>query len=68
MDNILEIAILEMCRQKGEKPFLCNEVIQWIYPQDWEKFTKEIQLAAQGLKQKGKIMLSENWEINKVKH
>ncbi|MBD8489269.1 hypothetical protein IFO69_10980 [Echinicola sp. CAU 1574] len=68
MDNILEIAILEMCRQKGEKSFSCDEVIQWMYPQDWEKFTKDIHLAAQGLKQKGKIMLSESWEINEVKN
>ncbi|QDH80340.1 hypothetical protein FKX85_15360 [Echinicola soli] len=63
MHNILEIAILEMGRQKGEQPFSCIEVIQWLYPQDWKHFTKEILHSAQSLEKEGKIILSENDEI-----
>ncbi|WP_186757789.1 hypothetical protein [Echinicola salinicaeni] len=59
MDNILEIAILEMVRQRGTKPFELYEVIKWIFPQDWPHFTSEIESAAQNLKEKGKINLTE---------
>lgn len=63
MDNILEIAILEMGRQRGEEAFNCLEVIQWIYPQDWEHFTEEINESALVLKKKDKIIISENGDI-----
>jgi len=57
MDNILEIAILEMGRQKAGKPFDLLEVIKWIYPQDWKHFEKDLQVAADQLKELGKIKI-----------
>ncbi|WP_137403515.1 hypothetical protein [Echinicola rosea] len=63
MDNILEIAILEMGRQKGDQVFSCEEVVQWLYPQDWRHFTTEILDTAKSLNENGKIILSETGEI-----
>ncbi|AGA79819.1 hypothetical protein [Echinicola vietnamensis] len=63
MDNILEIAILEMGRQKGSQGFSCEEVIQWIYPEDWVHFREEIRQTARALEEEGKISLMENGEI-----
>ncbi|UCS92528.1 hypothetical protein KZP23_17805 [Echinicola marina] len=58
MDNILEIAILEMIRQRGKKPFELYEVIKWIFPEDWQHFTSEIETAAHHLEEMGKINLT----------
>lgn len=65
MNNILEIAILEMARQKGNTPFELYEVIKWIFPQDWQHFTSEIESAAHNLALIGKIGLNYSQDGNK---
>lgn len=51
--NVLRIAILDHCRRKKEKSFAAKEVVQQMFPEDWEMFCKElwvelIQLAKDG--------------------
>ncbi|WP_215225683.1 hypothetical protein [Echinicola shivajiensis] len=65
MNNILEIAILEMARQRGNTPFELYEVIKWIFPQDWQHFTSEIELAAHNLALIGKIDLTNSQDNDK---
>ncbi|AWW32973.1 hypothetical protein DN752_24200 [Echinicola strongylocentroti] len=67
MDTILEIAILEMGRQKGDMPFTCEDVVRWIYPQDWRHFKKDVQFTADHLEEKGRITLSGQGEIRIIK-
>lgn len=40
--NVLRTGILDFCRRKKRKPFSPKEVIQLIFPQDWELFLPEI--------------------------
>jgi hypothetical protein len=58
--SVLETAILEMGRIKGENSFLPSEVAQWIYPQDWRYFMPELLDAMMALYKKGKIMVTLN--------
>lgn len=58
--SVLETAILEMGRIKGENSFLPSEVVQWIYPQDWSYFMPELLDSMMALYKKGKIMVTQN--------
>lgn len=57
--DILEIAILEMCRLKAGKSFTPAEVVKWIYPQHWHYFLSEVNDAMMQLYKSGKIIVME---------
>ncbi|ERM81591.1 hypothetical protein P872_20100 [Rhodonellum psychrophilum GCM71 = DSM 17998] len=57
--SILETAILEMGRLKGEKSFSPSEVIQWIFPQSWEHFIPEVMDEMMRLLEEGRVSLSQ---------
>lgn len=57
--DILEIAILEMCRLKAGKCFSPAEVVQWIYPQHWYFFLSDVNDAVMQLSESGKIIVVE---------
>lgn len=58
--NILEIAILEMCRLKKDECFSPADVVKWIYPQDWRFFLSDVEEAMMRLNRSGKIVVIEN--------
>ncbi|WP_194974436.1 DUF3253 domain-containing protein [Aquiflexum lacus] len=60
--NILEIAILEMCRLKKEDSFSPTDVVKWLYPQHWIYFISEAEEAMMKLHRSGKIIVLENNE------
>ncbi|GGZ17525.1 hypothetical protein GCM10007049_07620 [Echinicola pacifica] len=66
VNNILEIAILEMIRQKGEEAFSPLEIIKWIYPQDWCHFEEDILAVSAQMSEKGLIGLDMNGNIHKA--
>lgn len=55
--NILEIAILEMCRSKGGESFSPADVVKWIYPQHWYYFLAEVTDVMMQLHKAGKIIV-----------
>jgi hypothetical protein len=40
--KVLRTAILDFCRRKKGKPFCPTEVVQQMFPEDWELFTEEV--------------------------
>ncbi|WP_373520764.1 hypothetical protein [Aquiflexum sp.] len=58
--NILEIAIMEMCRLRKEDSFFLVDVVKWIYPQHWHYFLKDAERAMMELYRSGKIIVLEN--------
>jgi ATP-dependent Clp protease adapter protein ClpS len=58
--NILEIAILEMCRLKKGESFSPSDVVQWIYPEHWHFFLSEAIDVMMQLHREGKIILLQN--------
>jgi hypothetical protein len=62
--NILEIAILEMCRLKKDESFSPTDVVKWIYPQHWDHFISEAKEAMIELHRLGKIIVMENNETD----
>lgn len=58
--NILEIAILEMCRLKKGEIFSPADVVKWIFPQHWKHFLSEVKEAMMNLNRSGKIIVLEN--------
>ncbi len=61
--DILRVAILSTLRQKRGKEFSPLEVIQSMYPEDWEYFQQEIFDAAKDLQKEGLI---EVWSENEL--
>ncbi|MDN3670834.1 hypothetical protein QWY93_16050 [Echinicola jeungdonensis] len=57
MTDILEIAILELGRQRKKEPFLALEIIKWVYPQDWQRFIPDLLETLDKLQKEGKIVL-----------
>jgi hypothetical protein len=55
--KILETAILEMGRLRGEATFCPSEVVRWLYPQSWRYFMEDIQTEALRLHKEGKIVI-----------
>ena len=54
---MLETAILEMGRVRGESSFCPSEVVRWIYPQDWRFFMEDIQAEMMRLYREGKVVI-----------
>lgn len=59
MTSILEIAILEKGRTTPKNGFCPEEVVQWIYPEDWEYFLDEVNEAMMHLYREGKIEVTQ---------
>jgi len=59
---ILETAIMEMGRVRGNTTFCPSEVVRWIYPQDWRHFMQEVQLEMMRLYREGKLVVLQNNE------
>lgn len=59
MTSILEVAILEKGRTTPRKRFCPEEVVQWIYPEDWEHFLDEVNEAMMHLYREGKIEVTQ---------
>jgi hypothetical protein len=60
--NILEIAILEMCRLKQGESFTPEDVVQWIYPQHWHFFLAEVIDVMMQLHKTGKIIVLDDYK------
>ncbi len=56
--EVLRTAILDFCRRKKEEDFFLSEVVQQLFPQDWELFLPEIWEVAQQLAKEGLIEFS----------
>jgi hypothetical protein len=41
--NVLRIAILDFCRRKKGKSFHPSEIVQQMFPEDWELFVEDLQ-------------------------
>lgn len=58
--EVLRTAILEMCRQKKNNPFCPSEVVQRMFPEDWEQFLEEIKSVAVEMNREGLILITQN--------
>lgn len=61
-DDILGLAILEMCRMRGDKCFCPSEVVRWIYPRSWRCFMPDVRLSMMDLYRQGKIKVTQKGE------
>ena len=53
--EVLRTAIMDFCRRRKEQDFFLTEVLQQLFPQDWEQFLPEIWEVAQQLAKEGMI-------------
>lgn len=58
--DILETAILEMCRKHQTDSFLPSEVVQTMYPIDWKYFMEDVNQKAWELYLKGIVCLTQD--------
>jgi hypothetical protein len=56
--SIFETAIMEMGRQREYKDFAPQEVVQWIFPQNWELFLDDLLEEVMELYRQDKIMVT----------
>ncbi|MDF2158033.1 DUF3253 domain-containing protein [Algoriphagus sp. CAU 1675] len=60
--DILETAILEMCRKQKGKSFCPSEVVQQMFPEDWSLFMEDVLEAMMGLYRRDRILVTQNGE------
>ena len=58
--EILETALLEMCRKRKKKFFYPEEIIREMYPEDWRHFLPELESLINNLSKKGKIEIEKS--------
>lgn len=58
--EVLRTAILDFCRRKKVKAFSPAEVVQQLFPEDWELFTSEVTEVMMQLYREGVIEVSQN--------
>lgn len=58
-NNVLAIAIMEMCRMKKGAGFSPEEVVMWIYPESWHHFMEEVLEEMMNLYRSGKINVTQ---------
>jgi hypothetical protein len=56
--SIFETAIMEMGRQREYKDFAPQEVVQWIFPQNWELFLDDLLAEVMELYRQDKILVT----------
>lgn len=57
--EVLRVAILDFCRRRKEKSFCPSEVVQQMYPQDWELFMPDIQKEMMRMYREGLIRVTQ---------
>ena len=60
--DILEVAILEMCRKYKQASFPAEEVVQTMYPEDWRLFLPDTLQKAWEMYLEGVLILTQNGE------
>lgn len=58
--NPLRQGILEMIRMHPNHPFFPAEVVQWIYPTNWEFFLPDVREEMMALYQEGLIQVTQH--------
>jgi len=58
--EVLRTAILDMLRRKQGEILTSAEVVQRMFPEDWEQFIEDVNKVAQELESEGLINLSES--------
>lgn len=56
--EVLRTAILDKLRRKMSEPFSLSEVVQQMYPEDWEQFLEEVNRVALELQDEGLINIT----------
>jgi hypothetical protein len=62
--EVLRTAILDFCRRRKEAGFSPSEVVQQLYPEDWELFLPELLAVITQMASEGLIELSPIFEPN----
>ncbi|PZX56845.1 uncharacterized protein DUF3253 [Algoriphagus ratkowskyi] len=55
--EVLRSAILDMLRRKKDECFTSSDVVQQMYPEDWEQFLEEVNAEAMELYREGLITI-----------
>lgn len=58
--EVLRTAILDMLRRKQEESFPSSEVVQQMFPEDWEQFLEEVNTVAMELYHEGLLQVIES--------
>lgn len=58
--EVLRTAILDFCRRKKGKDFSPSEVVQQLFPEDWELFIPEILEVVKQMNKEGLIHLTQD--------
>lgn len=58
--EVLRTAILDMLRRKKGEILTSTEVVQRMFPEDWEQFIEDVNKVAQELESEGLINLAES--------
>jgi len=58
--NILNLAVMEMCRVRRGEEFKPEDVVKWLFPESWEYFVEDVYAAIDDLQKEGKIEVLEN--------
>ena len=56
--EVLRTAILDMLRRKKTQPFASSEVVQQMYPEDWEQFLDDVNNVSREMQDEGLIRVS----------
>ncbi|PZX54869.1 hypothetical protein [Algoriphagus chordae] len=59
--EVLRTAILDMLRRKKGAYFFSTDVVQQMFPEDWEQFVEEVNTTALELQEEGLVKVSEEW-------
>ncbi|WP_143961033.1 DUF3253 domain-containing protein [Litoribacter populi] len=66
ISSVLESAIMEMGRQRGDNTFCPSEIARWIFPQAWREFMSDVQQEMMRLYRDGKIsVMQKGIEVHK---
>ncbi|EON78210.1 hypothetical protein ADIS_1407 [Lunatimonas lonarensis] len=57
--DVMEIAILEMCRVRGNSSFCPSEIARWLYPEDWRDFMPEVRESMMNLYRDNRISVTQ---------
>jgi len=58
--NILETALLEMCRERKKEFFYPEDIIRQMYPEDWKHFLPELDSLIKYLLRIGQVEIQDS--------
>lgn len=64
--DILETALLEMCRKRKKNFFNPEDIIREMFPEDWKHFLPELESLIKSLYIGGKIEIEESHEDSSI--